>query len=38
MKSYIALKLNIANDDEVKKLMDQKLKNIDHTLAYLKDK
>jgi len=38
MKSYIALKLNIANDDEVKKLMDQKLKNIDHILAYLKDK
>jgi hypothetical protein len=38
MKSYVALKINIANDDEVKKFMDRKLKNIDHILAYLKDK
>ena len=38
LKSYVAIKLRVVNDNQVKKFIDEKLKNIDHILAYLKDK
>lgn len=38
MRSYVDLRLRVANENEFKKFIDQKLKNIDHILEYLKDK
>jgi hypothetical protein len=38
LESNFALKLNLSSKDELKKFIDQKLKNIDHILEYLKDK